>query len=103
MGDFDDHLGKLEVFQWASSLYLNICYYMIHLDPDAQKICMLRTPRGKYQYLHLFMGISCISYIFQEKMSDLMHGLKFAQMFLDDLLCLSMGDLDDHLGNLKLS
>ena len=31
-----------------------------------------------------------------------MSGLKFAQMYLDDLLCLSTGDLDDHLEKLEV-
>ena len=93
-------MQKLEGFQWASSLNLNMGYYTIWLNPDVQQICTVITPWGKYKYLRLPMGISCAPDIFQEKMSSLMLGLEFTCMYLDNLLCLTMGDLDDHLEKL---
>ena len=58
---------------------------------------MVIMPWGKYKYLWLPMGISCAPDIFQEKMLTLMVGLDFARTYLDDLLCLTKGDLNDHL------
>ena len=84
-----DVMKKLEGFQYATALDLNMGYYTLRLDPDAQKICTLITPFGKYAYLRLPMGVSCSPDIFQEKMSDLVAGLDFARTYLDDLLCLS--------------
>ena len=47
------------------------------------------------------MRVSCALDIFQEKMSDLIEGLEFARTYLDDLLCLSSGSLQDHLAKLE--
>jgi hypothetical protein len=50
---------ELEEFAYATSLDLNIGYYTIKIDSDAQKLCTIVSPFGKYQYLRLSMGISC--------------------------------------------
>ena len=96
-----DIMQKLQGFTYASALDLNMGYYTIRLDPDAQKICTIILPWGKYQYLRLPMGLSCAPDIFQEKMSELMVGLDFAKTYLDDLLCLTSGTFDDHLEKLE--
>ena len=93
-------MQKLEEFQWTSSLDLNMGYYTIQLNPNAQQICTVITPWKKYKYLRLPMGVSCAPDIFQEKMSFLMLGLEFACTYLDNLLCFTMGDLDDYLEKL---
>jgi hypothetical protein len=90
-------LQKLEKFAYATSLDLNMGYYTIILYPDSQKVCTIVTPFGKYQYLRLPMGISCSPDIFHEKMSDLMQHLDFVHTYLDDLLVISSGTLDDNL------
>jgi hypothetical protein len=52
-------LQELEKFAYATSLDLNMGYYTIKLDSDAQKMCTIVTLFGKYQYLRLPMGVSC--------------------------------------------
>jgi hypothetical protein len=79
-----------------------MCYYTIRLRPDSQKLCTIVTPFGKYQYLRLPMGISCSPDIFQENMSDLMQHLDFVGTYLDDLLVISSGTLDDHLEKMEV-
>ena len=86
--------------QWASAIDLKMGYYAIRLDPDAQRYCTLITPWGKYKYLRLPMGISCAPDIFQDKMSDLVAHLEFAQVYIDGLLVLTNGSLKDHLSKL---
>jgi hypothetical protein len=76
-------------------------YYTIKLDADAQKLCTIVTPFGKYQYLRLPMGVSCSQDIFQEKMSDLMQHLNFVGTYLDDLLVISCSSFEDHLEKLE--
>ena len=95
-------MQKLQGFTFATALDLNMGYYTIRLDPDAQKICTIILPWGKYQYLRLPMGLSCAPDIFQEKMSELMVGLEFARTYLDDLLCLTNGSFEDHLDKLEM-
>ena len=75
-------------------------YYMLRLDPDAQKICTIITPWGKYQYLRLPMGVSVSPDVFQEKISDLMEGLEFIRTYLDDLLIISNSTFEEHLQQL---
>ena len=86
---------------YATTLDLNMGYYTIRLDPDASKICTIILPWGKYSYLRLPMGVACSPDIFQAKMSELMATLEFVTTSLDDLLCISKGNLDDHLAKLQ--
>jgi hypothetical protein len=48
-------LQELEEFAYATSLDMNMGYNTIKLDSDAQKLCTIVTPFGKYQYLRLPM------------------------------------------------
>ncbi len=56
--------------------------------------------QDKYSYLQLQMGVACSPNIFQAKMSELMATLEFIQTYLDHILCISKGNLDDHLAKL---
>ena len=47
------------------------------------------------------MGIAGSSDIFQSKMSELMATLDFVRTYLDDLLCITKGNLEDHLNKLR--
>jgi hypothetical protein len=85
-----------------TSLDLNVGYYTIRLNPDSQKLCTIVTPFGKYQYLRLPMEISCSPDMFQEKMSELMQHLNFVRTYLDDLLVILSGTLDDQLEKMEL-
>ncbi len=97
-----DLMLKLEGFQFATSLDLNMGYYHIELNPDAKKYCTIVLPFGKFEYQRLPMGLCNSPDIFQEKMSDLMDGLEFVRAYIDDLLCITKGDFDDHLRKLEI-
>ena len=94
-------LQKLEGFQYATSLDLNMGYYHIELTPNASRLCTIVLPWGKYEYLRLPMGLCNSPDIFQEKMSDLMVGLEFARAYIDDLLIVSKGNFETHLDHLE--
>ena len=96
-------LQKLEGFQYALSIDLNMGYYTIRLNPDAQKICTIVLPWGKYKYKRLPMGISGAPDIFQEKMSELMLDLEFVRTYLDDVLVVSKNTFEDHLNKLEIT
>ena len=91
---------EIEGFSFATTLDLNMGYYTIRLDTDASRICTIIFPWGKYSYKRLPMGIAGSPDIFQEKMSDLMASLEFVKTYLDDLLIISRGSLEDHLEKL---
>ena len=90
-----DLLLKLECFQYATSLDLNMGYYHIELSPFSHELCTIVLPWGKYEYLRLLMGLINSPDIFQEKMSTLMDGLEFIRTYLDDCLCLTSGAWED--------
>ena len=47
------------------------------------------------------MGLSGSPDIFQDRMTNLVGDLEYARAYLDDLLCLACGTLDDHLDKLE--
>jgi hypothetical protein len=85
------------------ALDLNMGYYTISLDQDASKICTIIFPWGKYPDKRLPMRIAGSPDIFHEKMSDLMaRTLEFVRTYLDDLLIITKGSLEDHLEKLSM-
>jgi hypothetical protein len=92
-----DMLLELKGFTYASALDLIMGYYTIRLDPDAQRLCTIVLPWGKYKYKRLPMGLAGSPDIFQEKISDLMHGLDFVRCYLDDVLIISTSSFEEHL------
>ncbi len=95
--NIQDLLMKLEGFQWATTLDLNMGYYHIELCPASKKICTIVLPWGKYEYQVLPMGLLNSPDIFQENMSNLFRDLEFVREYIDDLLVTSSGSLTDHL------
>ena len=72
-------------------------YYHITLDSDSRKYCTLVLPWGKYEYLCLPMGLCNSPDIFQEKISELISGLKIVRVYLDDILDITSRSFEDHL------
>jgi hypothetical protein len=80
------------------ALDLNMGYYTIRLDPMAVEIYTIIFPWLKYLYLRLPMGMSGS---FQAEMMDLMEVLDYVQAYIDDLLCITRGTLEDHLDKIR--
>ena len=76
-------------------------YYHIELTLDSKKYCTIVLPWGKYEYQRLPMGLRNSPDIFQEKMSELMQGLEFVRVYIDDLLCITTSTYQDHLHKLE--
>ena len=96
-----DLLLKLEGFQWATSLDLNMGYYHIELSPFSKKLCTIVMPWGKYEYQRLPMGLCNSPDIFQEYMGELLGDLEHVRAYIDDLLIISKGTYEDHLEKLE--
>jgi hypothetical protein len=47
------------------------------------------------------MGMSGSADIFQAEMMDLMETLEYVRAYIDDLLCITRGSLEDHLDKLE--
>ncbi len=87
-------LQDLEGFTFATALDLNMGYYTIRLGPNASRICTIIFLWGKYSYKRLPMGVAGSPDIYQSTMSELMATLEFVRTYLDDLLCITKGDLE---------
>ena len=80
---------KLESFQYAMSLDLNMGYYHIQLSKNASNLCTIIIPWGKYGYKILSMGVSNSIDIFQQKMNYSFHGFEFILVYIYDILILT--------------
>ena len=49
------------------------------------------------------MGVNNPQYIFQQKVNDLFHGLRFVRAYIYEILILTKGDWTYHVQNLKLT
>jgi hypothetical protein len=76
-------------------------YYTIRLDPTTAKMCTIIFPWGKYSYQRLPMGFAGSADIFQVEMGNLMATLEYIRAYIDNLLVITKGGLDDHLGKLR--
>ena len=95
-------IRSLEGFTFATALDLNMGYYHIKLDADAQKLCTIIFPWGKYKYKRLPMGIKIAPDVFQNVMSKLTQDLEYVKTYLDDLLILTNSSFADHLTKLEM-
>ena len=50
-------MNKLEVFQYANALYINMVYYTIILSPASHYMTKIVTESGKFRYNRLPMGM----------------------------------------------
>ena len=92
-----DLLLKLEGFQHATSLDLNMGYYHIELMPFSKRLCTIITPWGKYGYQCLPMGLCNSPDIFQECMFEIFSDLEYVQAYINDLLVTSCSTFEEHL------
>ena len=75
-------------------------YYTIRLDPRAVEMFTITFPWGKYSYQRLPMGYAGSADIFQAEMMDLMDTIEYVRAYIDDLLVIARGTLEDHLEKL---
>ncbi len=94
-------LQELEGFTYATALDLNMGYCTIRLDPTVSEMCTIIFPWGKYSHKRLPMGFGGSANIFQAQIMDLMASLKFVRAYMDDLLIITRGILDEHLQKME--
>ena len=58
MPKLNEMLFKLEGFQYATSLDLNMGYYNIRISKNSSNLCTIILPWVKYQYKRLIIGVA---------------------------------------------
>ena len=96
----NEMLLKLEGFNYAASLDLNMGYYHVVISENAGNLCTIIIPLGKYGYKRLRTGVSNSADIFQKKMNGLFHGFEFIRACIDDLSILTKGNCKYHIQNI---
>jgi hypothetical protein len=90
---FDGKLGEFNMrrIYLYSALDLNMGYYYIKLDTDAQKLCTILFPWHieKYKYKCRPMGIKIAHDVFQNVISKLFQDIEYVKTYLDALLILT--------------
>jgi hypothetical protein len=76
-------------------------YYTIRLNPKAVEIFTIIFPWGKYSYLRLPMEYAGSADIFQAEMMNLMEALEYVRAYIDSLLVITRGTLEDNLEKLR--
>ena len=77
-------------------------YYHTNLYTDSKQLCTIVLPRGKYEYQKLQTCLCNSPDIFQEKMDELFNGLEYVRAYIDDLIIISNGNIEDHLNKVKI-
>jgi hypothetical protein len=95
------HIAELEGFTYATMLDLNMGYYTIRLDPSVAKMCTIIFPWVKYSYQRLPIGFAGLADIFQAEMGNLMPTLEYIMVYIDNLLIITRGSLNNHLNKLE--
>ncbi len=94
-------LQELKGFTYAMALGLNLGYYTIRLDPRVVEMFTIIFPWGKYSYMRLPMGFAGSADIFRAEMMDLMEALEYVRAYIEDLLVITRGTLEDHVDKLR--
>jgi hypothetical protein len=98
-------IRSMEGFTFASALDLNMGYYHIKLDADAQSYVPLYS-LGKIQIQFLTQGYqeNLVPDVFQNTMSKLVQYMQYVKTYLDDLVILTnrKNSFKDHLPRLEM-
>ncbi len=76
-------------------------YYTIRLDAETSEMCTIIFPWEKHSYNWLPMGFRGSADIFQAQMMDLMASLDYVRAYIDDLLIITRGTIEDHVSKIE--
>ena len=83
-----------------SKLDFSEAYLQIELADESQKLVVINTNKGLFQYSRLPFGISSAPAIFQQVMIQIFQELNGVQCYLDDIIVTGK-TVEEHMQNLK--
>ena len=97
----DEMYAKLKGAKVFSTIDLRNGYHHIALGKSSRAKTAFVTPFGKYEFLMVPFGLAQAPAYFQLFMNKVLKGLKFAMMYLDDIIIFSQDELQ-HLEHLEI-
>ena len=76
---------KLEVFQYATTLYINMGCSMIRLYNASEEMKMIMTEFGKFRYNCLPVGMCASGDISQSKVYEILDDINGVKTYIDDI------------------
>ena len=83
-----------------TKLDMSQAYQQILLEDESKKYTTINTHKGLFQYNRLPYGVSSSPGIFQRTMENLLQGISFVVVRVDDILVSGSND-EEHLENLE--
>ena len=93
--------AKLKGAKVFSTIDLRSGYHHIALGKSSRAKTTFVTPFGKYEFLMVPFGLAQAPAYFQLLMNKVLKGLKFAMMYLDNIIIFSQDELQ-HLEHLEI-
>ena len=85
---------------WFSKIDLKYAYIQIPLDESIAKHCNFSILGGRatgtYRFIHGFYGLTDMPATFQKTIDKALEGINFKFAFLDDILVITKGSLNEH-------
>ena len=97
----DEMYAKLKGAKVFSTIDLRSGYHHIALGKSSRAKTVFVMPFGKYEFLMVPFGLAQAPAYFQLLMNKVLKGLKFAMMYLDDIIIFSQ-DESQHLEHLEI-
>ena len=97
----DEMYVKLKGAKVFSTIDLRSGYHHIALGKSSRAKTAFVTPFGKYEFLMVPFGLAQAPAYFQLLMNKVLKGLKFAMIYLDDIIIFSQDELQ-HLEHLEI-
>ena len=94
-------MQKRAGFSHVTKLDISMVFYTFELDSHAQQYCVISTPFGLYQYLHLPIGLTNSPDVFQSVMHPLFQDIPPVECFIDDIGVFTNSNFDHHLSIVK--
>ena len=94
---------KLEGFQYATPLDVNMGYYHIRIIHNTINSCTTIILWGKYCHKSLPVGVAKYWDIFKQNMNDSFNKFEFIHAYIDEILILIKRYWTDHVQKLEIT